>query len=119
MSAEPPQDRNPLHLVPELRKKVAAILDQLGAEGYRVIISETGRTAERQKWLRAHGKSQRGRSLHQDGRACDFAFIKNGKAVWLRGFPGWLRLGRAAKNKGLRWGGLWKSFKDCPHVELP
>jgi len=116
---EPPQNRDLNALVPELRRKVVAIRTQLLAEGYRPIITETGRTADRQAWLLKNKKSTVKHSKHQDGRACDFAFIKNGKAVWNPLYKGWRRLGAAAKNHGLIWGGGWLKFKDCPHVELP
>jgi hypothetical protein len=30
----------------------------------------------------------------------------------------YLQIGRLAKKYDLEWGGIWKSFKDFPHVQL-
>jgi hypothetical protein len=29
----------------------------------------------------------------------------------------WTALGKAAKKRGLEWGGDWKSFKDVAHIQ--
>ena len=117
---EPLRDRNIDHLDADLRRKVAAILDELSAAGYHPFIIETRRTAERQKWLRTQKPpvTHVRHSRHQDGEACDIGFAKQGRAVWSVLFPGWRQLGKCAANHGLTWGGKWLKFKDFPHVEL-
>jgi hypothetical protein len=119
MSTEPAQDRDRDSLCPDMRRKADAIFTQLCAEGYHPIITETGRTAERQKWLRAHGRSKIVRSKHQDGRATDFAFSVKGKATFSRTYSGYARLGKLARDHGCKWGGAWRFFKDIYHIELP
>ena len=59
------------------------------------------------------------RSLHQDGRAVDFAWKLPGGAIsWDDRHP-WDLLGAAAAAVGLRWGGHFTTIKDRPHVEWP
>ncbi len=84
------------------------------------------RTPERQKELfdkklsRADGYTKK--SKHQTGKALDFYAFVDGKASWE---PVHLSLVacaflQAASELGikLKWGGLWKGFRDMPHVEL-
>jgi peptidoglycan L-alanyl-D-glutamate endopeptidase CwlK len=59
---------------------------------------------------------------HQRRRALDFFAYVNGKASWE---PEHLSMVGAAFLQSaiildidVRWGGLWKSFKDMPHTEL-
>ena len=84
------------------------------------------RTAERQNELYQAGKSKcdgyKKLSRHQSGKALDFYAFVDGRASWDTGHLAMVAAAflQAASILGykLKWGGLWKSFKDYPHVEL-
>lgn len=89
--------------------------------------SDSGlRTAARQRDLFLDGKSQCDgyeiESFHQTGKALDFYAFVNGKASWDEYHLAMVAAAflQAASLLGykLRWGGLWKGFKDYPHVQL-
>ena len=84
------------------------------------------RLAERQNELFKNGKSKADGydklSEHQSGNALDFYAYVDGAASWK---PEHLAIVAAAFLQAsamlgykLKWGGLWKSFKDMPHVQL-
>lgn len=84
------------------------------------------RTSERQNELFKQGLSKAdgytNKSYHQTGKALDFYAYIDGAASWE---PEHLAMVAAAHLQaasilgyGLEWGGLWKSFKDMPHVQL-
>ena len=84
------------------------------------------RTAERQLELFNDGKSKADGynklSKHQSGKALDFFAYVDGKASWNELHLAMVACAflQAASILGiqLEWGGLWKSFKDMPHVQL-
>jgi peptidoglycan L-alanyl-D-glutamate endopeptidase CwlK len=84
------------------------------------------RTVERQNELYLDGKSKADGynklSRHQSGKALDFYAFVDGKASWDTEHLAMVAAAflQAASILGykLKWGGLWKSFKDYPHVEL-
>lgn len=84
------------------------------------------RTAERQKELYQYGKSNcdgyRDKSYHQTGKALDFYAYVDGKASWdelhLAMVAAAFLQSAAILGYGLEWGGLFRSFKDFPHVQL-
>ena len=84
------------------------------------------RTAERQNELYLDGKSKvdgyNKLSRHQSGKALDFYAFVDGKASWDTEHLAMVAAAflQAASILGykLKWGCLWKSFKDYPHVEL-
>lgn len=84
------------------------------------------RTAERQNELYQAGKSKcdgyKKLSRHQSGKALDFYAFVDGKVSWDTEHLAMIAAAflQAASILGykLKWGGLWKSFKDYPHVEL-
>lgn len=61
-------------------------------------------------------------SNHQRRRALDFFAYVNGKASWEHEHMA--MVGAAFLQAAvilefdIRWGGLWKSFRDMPHIEL-
>ena len=84
------------------------------------------RLAKRQNELFEDGKSKADGydklSEHQSGNALDFYAYVDGAASWE---PEHLAMVAAAFLQAaamlgykLKWGGLWKSFKDMPHVQL-
>ena len=84
------------------------------------------RTSERQKELFDDGKSKadgyKNPSKHQRGMALDFYAYVDGKASWDTEHLAMVGAAflQAASMLGyrLKWGGLFRSFKDYPHVEL-
>lgn len=91
-------------------------------------IPDTGglRTTRQQQRLCLDGKSKCNGvddiSKHQQGLALDFYAYVDGKASWDK-----LHLAivaaahlQAASELGyaIEWGGLWKTFKDYPHIQL-
>ena len=85
------------------------------------------RTREEQRKLFDDGKSKADGTIklsnHQSGRALDFYAYVDGKASWDEYHLAMVAAAflQAASILGyeLEWGGLWKSFKDSPHVQLP
>lgn len=84
------------------------------------------RTAERQFELFQQGLSKADGydkwSRHQSGRALDFFAYVHGRASWE---PEHLSMIACAMLQSaiklgyrVRWGGLFKSFNDMPHIEL-
>ncbi len=64
-----------------------------------------------------------GLSWHQWGEAADCVWIVAGKTEWstqkkVEGINGYVHYAQQAKGARLDAGGLWKSFKDWPHVQL-
>ena len=58
------------------------------------------------------------RSNHMSGRATDFVPVKNGKLWWDAPKEVWEVMGSIGESYGLKWGGRWKDFPDCPHFEM-
>lgn len=87
---------------------------------FRII--EGLRSLERQKQLKAEGKSQTLKSRHLTGHAIDFAALPQGKVSW--DLPHYRIITDAAKkaskelNVPIECGIDWKSFVDGPHIEL-
>lgn len=89
--------------------------------------SDSGiRTAKRQYELFLDKKSKADGydrlSYHQSGLALDFYAYVNGKASWNKKHLAMVAAAhlQAASLLGykLKWGGLWKNFKDYPHIQL-
>lgn len=87
-------------------------------EGLDIFITETLRTAERQKYLYQKGASKcdgvRDKSNHQGGMAWDIAC--RGKELYNHSMLD--KAGEIAKRLGITWGGTWKTFIDKPHFEV-
>lgn len=88
----------------------------------RFIITESIRTKERQRILKAQGASQTMDSRHITGHAVDLAVILEGEVRW--DWPLYYRLAKVIKEAARQekvsivWGGDWKRFKDGCHFEL-
>lgn len=85
------------------------------------------RTAEEQKALHDDGKSQLDgytrKSYHQSGKALDVYAYVDGAASWDTEDLALVACAmlQAASELGvkLEWGGLWSSFVDMPHFQIP
>jgi len=86
--------------------------------GYKVRITETLRSGERQAELQANGASRLKVGLHQTGRAFDFA-VFNAMGVYVTtGSDGsYFACGKVAEALGCESGAFWPTFKDLGHVQ--
>lgn len=104
---------------PILARKAQMIVDLAAREGYKLIVTQGLRTFAEQNNLFAKKpkvtNARGGMSYHNYGLAVDFAFVKDGKAVWEDKL--YKNIGRWASRVGLEWGGNWH-FVDTPHVQL-
>jgi hypothetical protein len=74
---------------------------------YGIFVTETKRSAARQKELIKTGASKRDRSLHQDGKAVDIAFL--GEELYPKDMKRWEEVAKVARSLGIDWGyDLWK-----------
>lgn len=78
MKNPPPADRSLDSLDPKYRQRFVDYLAALEKTfpQFRVIVTETRRSDERQKYLRSTGASKTERSAHQDGIAMDIALLR-------------------------------------------
>lgn len=81
------------------------------------------RSYERQKQLVKAGASQTMNSRHLTGHAVDLGAWVDGQIRW--DWPLYHKIYEAMDNAAeienvpIEWGGLWKSFPDGPHYQLP
>jgi peptidoglycan L-alanyl-D-glutamate endopeptidase CwlK len=101
-------------LTPETKILCLRFLDECKKQGLNIGISETWRSAERQKEMIAKGASKIARSKHQDGLAFDFYNNQGGNL-----YPDDIirKCGAIGKKLGLYWGGDFKGFYDSGHLE--
>jgi len=106
-------------LYPPFRRKVERLAEALDAQGLPFRLFETYRSAERQRRLFDRGATRlRSNGMHHFGVAADFVPRTGGRWNWDVPRALWLRFGELARREGLVWGGDWKRFVDCPHVQL-
>lgn len=85
-------------------------------------ITEGKRTLERQKELKAQGKTHILESKHLTGRAVDVAAYVKGEVTWDWGY--YEEISYAMKRASeelkipIKWGGDWHTLKDGVHFEL-
>lgn len=113
---------DPAELLPHVRKKLEEWISKLKDAGVEVRVVETYRTPERQQQLFDRGatKAKPWRSWHQLRRAWDAYPVVNGKtiiSVSEETIPLFTKMGEAAKELGITWGGNWK-IKDYGHFEV-
>lgn len=120
-------------LHPKLQPLALAFKRACRDRGVDVLIYMTYRSCQEQNDLYQQGRTQKGRivtnarggkSSHNftiDGKPASLAFdavpIIQKSCVWDDDFL-WDRMGEAADEVGLKWGGRWKSFKDKPHFYI-
>jgi peptidoglycan LD-endopeptidase CwlK len=97
---------------------VQGYLLPLRYSGYKVRVTETLRSGERQAELQAKGASKLKAGLHQTGRAFDFACFDE-QGVYLRDDKTgvYMACGQVAEALGCEWGGRWTTFKDFSHIQ--
>lgn len=105
-------------LAPNTKRAAMAWYNWCVANSIDILIYETLRTEEKQRYYVASGKSQTMKSYHLVGQALDFVPIVDGKTDW-NGY-GRSEIQKAiakAKQLGFDWGGDWKGFIDKPHLQ--
>jgi len=120
--------RNLWGIHPDLRRALDRALNDSPID---FVVIEGLRTVARQKQLVAAGASTTMNSRHITGHAVDICPLldidKDGKIETEEMFS-WPLMAKlnahiaaaaAAEKVPLTWGGLWKSFPDAPHYELP
>ncbi len=75
------------------------------------------RTSAEQKNLYEDGKSRTKHSRHQDWLAIDIVIVRDGELIWDGKDPDYEWLGQEWRKLGHRWGGDWRTFRDCVHFE--
>lgn len=103
---------------PYVKQQALKVVADCEAAGLSVAIFETIRTFERQKWLKANGKSKTLNSYHRLGLAIDFVFLtKSGNWTWRVKDEKWDQLAEIMERHG--FSSLWKrSGWDGPHGEV-
>lgn len=84
------------------------------------------RTVADQHLLFGTGKSKcdgvKNKSYHQSGKALDFYAYVDGKASWdhlhLTTVAAAFLQAAIELEYDISWGGLWKNFRDMPHVQI-
>jgi peptidoglycan L-alanyl-D-glutamate endopeptidase CwlK len=119
-------DRRWEQIHPEFQQRVLALYRVMEEQhGYRMVLVEGFRSAQRQAELAAKGgsvtRAGAGQSCHQYGLAVDSALYRDGKLHWDMRDPwvrrGYFLYGELAQQVGLEWGGSWRSIKDYVHLE--
>lgn len=121
-----PRDTNPRHLHPQVRERVAEVLEQLRGEGLPFKLFEGFRSPSRQADLYAQGRTKPGaivtraqpwRSYHQYGLAVDLVLFDDATGwSWSTASPRdrwWTRIapiGRSVGLEALSW--------EKPHLQL-
>jgi len=127
MSTVDPQklirDKRLLYL-PFYERVLNAMTDFISESKTHILLHETYRHPERQRWLYAQGRTRSGKivtnketeSMHVAGLAVDVIGDKNPQKAGLQDPYNldWPLFGQIAQNHGLRWGGQWG---DMVHVE--
>lgn len=111
------------------------LIEEAGAIGISILITDGYRTPEEQDRLYRKGRDQNGRivtnakggqSYHNFGLAIDFALLdEDGEPLWdiaydgnKNGEPDWFEVAELAKELGFEWGGDWANFTDYPHLQM-
>lgn len=111
-------------LDPAFGARMRTLLRMMAVAGHRMFVTSTLRTDAEQAALYAKGRTAPGpivtacdgirrRSKHQDGLACDCAWV--GDDIW---DGPWELYASVAEGLGLMAGAHWRSFPDKPHVEM-
>jgi peptidoglycan L-alanyl-D-glutamate endopeptidase CwlK len=108
-------------LKPVFREKVELTMIELEQQGWDPRVAEGLRTPAQQAAKVSGGTSRTLNSAHLKGYGADIIDRRwgwGGPAA-KHSFRFWHELGGAAQRQGLTWGGLWRTFPDPAHVEMP
>ena len=104
----------------DVRANCVIFLDLCKEAGLPVLITETVRDDEYQRYLAANGyasKTATRPTFHSVKAGLAFDICKNVKGHEYDDLSFFDRCGQIAKQVGFSWGGDWKSFKDRPHIQ--
>jgi hypothetical protein len=101
----------------EFLKDIAKFIDFADMAGYKLSAGEMYRTMHQQRYYVAHGLSKTFNSKHLKRRAFDFNLFIDNKYVTDCGSYEPLALYWESLSPKNSAGALWKSFKDCGHIQ--
>ena len=104
----------------DVRANCIIFLDLCKEAGLPVLITETVRDDEYQRYLAANGyasKTATRPTFHSVKAGLAFDICKNVKGHEYDDLSFFDKCGQIAKQVGFSWGGDWKSFPDKPHIQ--
>lgn len=104
----------------DVRANCVIFIDLCKEAGLPVLITETVRDDEYQRYLAANGyasKTATRPTFHSVKAGLAFDICKNVKGHEYDDLSFFDRCGQIAKQVGFSWGGDWKSFPDKPHIQ--
>ena len=104
----------------DVRANCIIFIDLCKEAGLPVLITETVRDDEYQRYLAANGyasKKATRPTFHSVKAGLAFDICKNVKGHEYDDLSFFDRCGQIAKQVGFSWGGDWKSFPDKPHIQ--
>ena len=104
----------------DVRANCIIFIDLCKEAGLPVLITETVRDDEYQRYLAANGyasKTATRPTFHSVKAGLAFDICKNVKGHEYDDLSFFDRCGQIAKQVGFSWGGDWKSFPDKPHIQ--
>lgn len=112
--------RDIAYLRADVRANCIIFIDLCKQAGLPVLITETVRDDEYQRYLAANGyasKTATRPTFHSVKAGLAFDICKNVKGHEYDDLSFFDKCGQIAKQVGFSWGGDWKSFKDRPHIQ--
>ena len=112
--------RDIAYLRADVRANCIIFIDLCKQAGLPVLITETVRDDEYQRYLAANGyasKTATRPTFHGVKAGLAFDICKNVKGHEYDDLSFFDRCGQIAKQVGFSWGGDWKSFPDRPHFQ--
>lgn len=112
-------------LTPLARKAIILFFQECKKANVNIFVTETYRSAERQKYLYAQGRSRSGpivtwtlQSRHMNRMAWDIgaATLNGNSNIYNTSIID--KAGAIARKLGITWGGDWKKNVDKPHFEI-
>ena len=104
----------------DVRANCIIFIDLCKEAGLPVLITETVRDDEYQRYLAANGyasKKATRPTFHSVKAGLAFDICKNVKGHEYDDLSFFDKCGQIAKQVGFSWGGDWKSFPDKPHIQ--
>lgn len=104
----------------DVRANCIIFIDLCKEAGLPVLITETVRDDEYQRYLAANGyasKTATRPTFHSVKAGLAFDICKNVKGHEYDDLSFFDKCGQVAKQVGFSWGGDWKSFPDKPHIQ--
>lgn len=112
--------RDTADLRADVRANCIIFIDLCKEAGLPVLITETVRDDEYQRYLAANGyasKTATRPTFHSVKAGLAFDICKNVKGHEYDDLSFFDKCGQIAKQVGFSWGGDWKSFPDKPHIQ--